>query len=144
MSRSIARSTRSLLMAARVAAALAGCAGMGGGRGKLQLSGEQEVPPVNSSASGSGSITVTDDGAVSGSVSTRGIKATMAHIHVGAAGANGPVIIPLQQTADGVWSVPPGAKLTGEQLVRYKAGDLYVNVHSEAHKGGEIRAQIKP
>jgi hypothetical protein len=131
-------------MATLVALALAGCAGMGGGRGNLRLSGEQEVPPVSTSASGSGSISVTDDGVVSGSVSTRGIKGTMAHIHIGAAGANGPVIIPLQQSADGVWSVPSGAKLTGEQIVRYKAGDLYVNVHSEAHKGGEIRAQLKP
>jgi hypothetical protein len=143
------RSLTSLLAAALLSAALAGCAGMGlgggaGGRGMQQLSGEEEVPPVSTSASGSGNIKVADDGSVSGSVTTRGIKGTMAHIHVGAAGANGPVIVPLQQTSDGVWSVPAGAKLTGEQLVRYKAGDLYVNVHSEAHKGGEIRAQLKP
>jgi hypothetical protein len=144
MSRSIARPTRSLLMATLAALALAGCAGMGGGRSNLRLSGEQEVPPVSTSASGSGTISVTEDGAVSGSVSTRGIKGTMAHIHIGAAGANGPVIIPLQQSADGVWTVPAGARLTGEQIVRYRAGDLYVNVHSEAHKGGEIRAQLKP
>jgi hypothetical protein len=134
-----------MLVAALASAALAGCAGMGGGgRGMQQLSGEAEVPPVSTSASGSGNIAVADDGSVSGSVTTRGIKGTMAHIHVGAAGTNGPVIVPLQQTSDGVWSVPPGAKLTGEQMVRYKAGDLYVNVHSDAHKGGEIRAQLKP
>lgn len=138
------RSLPSLLAAAIAAVALAGCAGMGGGRGGQQLSGDEEVPPVSTSASGSGNIAVADDGSVSGSVNTRGIKGTMAHIHVGAAGANGPVIVPLQQTSDGVWSVPAGAKLTGEQLVRYKAGDLYVNVHSDAHKGGEIRAQLKP
>jgi hypothetical protein len=138
------RLTRSLLAAALAALALAGCAGFGGGRGNLQLSGDQEVPPVSTRASGSGSITVAGDGSVSGSISTRGVKATMAHIHVGAAGANGPVIVPLQQTGEGVWSVPPGARLTGEQMVRYQAGDLYVNVHSEAHKGGEIRAQLRP
>lgn len=141
------RLARSLLAAALAAAALAGCAGFGGfggGRGNLQLSGDQEVPPVRTRASGSGSITVAEDGSVSGSISTSGIKATMAHIHVGTAGANGPVIVPLRQTADGVWSVPPGARLTGEQMVRYRAGDLYVNVHSEAHKGGEIRAQLRP
>lgn len=110
----------------------------------LKLSGDNEVPPVKTTASGSGKITVADDGSVSGSVKTTGIEATAAHIHVGAASANGPVIVPLTKTADGEWSVPPGAKLTDEQMKRYKAGELYVNVHSEAHKGGELRAPLKP
>ena len=35
------------------------------------------------------------------------------------------------------------AKLTAEQLKAYKDGQLYINVHSEAHKGGEIRTQLK-
>lgn len=38
---------------------------------------------------------------------------------------------------------PPGAKLSDEQYERYKAGDLYVNVHSKARPGGGIRAQIR-
>jgi hypothetical protein len=110
----------------------------------LKLSGDNEVPPVKTTASGSGTITVADDGSVSGSVKATGIAATAAHIHVGAAGENGPVIIPLTKAADGEWSAPPGAKLSDEQMKSYKAGDLYVNVHSEANKGGEIRAQLKP
>jgi len=40
--------------------------------------------------------------------------------------------------------VPVGSKLDTEQIKSYKAGELYVNVHSEANKGGEIRAQIIP
>jgi hypothetical protein len=110
----------------------------------LKLSGDNEVPPVKTMASGSGTITVADDGAVSGSVKITGVEGTMAHIHVGAAGSNGPVIVPLTKTADGTWSVPSGAKLSDEQMKSYKAGALYVNVHSDANKGGEIRAQLVP
>jgi CHRD domain len=110
----------------------------------LKLSGANEVPPVTTAASGTGTITVAADGSVSGSVKVTGVAATMAHIHMGAAGKNGPVLIPLTQTAPGEWSVPVGAKLDTEQMKSYKAGELYVNVHSEANKGGEIRAQIIP
>lgn len=110
----------------------------------LKLSGTEEVPPVTTSASGSGSINVAADGAVSGSVKTTGLNATMAHIHHAPAGKNGPVVVPLSKTGEGVWSVPASAKLTPDQLKAYKAGELYVNVHTEANKGGEIRAQLKP
>lgn len=111
---------------------------------KVTLSGEQEVPAVKTSASGSGAITVNADKTVSGSVTTTGVTGTMAHIHNGAAGSNGPVIIPLTKSGDGGWTVPAGAKLTDAQYQAYKAGDLYVNVHSAEHKGGEIRGQLKP
>lgn len=111
---------------------------------KIALSGSQEVPPVTTSASGSGTITIGADKSVGGSVTTTGVAAIAAHIHQGAAGQNGPVIIPLTKTADNVWSVPAGAKLTDEQFAAFKAGNLYVNVHSAANKGGEIRGQLKP
>ena len=111
--------------------------------GELSLSGANEVPPVQTSASGTGTITVGADGAVSGSIKTTGVAGTMAHIHAGAAGKNGPVIVPLTKAGDG-WAVPAGAKLTSEQMKSYQAGELYVNVHSDAHKGGEIRAQLTP
>jgi hypothetical protein len=130
---------------ARAAAALLLAAGSGlAWAEELKLSGAQEVPPVTTSAAGTGNITVAADGAVSGSVTTTGVAGTMAHIHVAAMGKNGPVIIPLTKTGDGVWSVPPGAKLNPEQMKSYQAGELYVNVHSDAHKGGEVRAQLKP
>lgn len=111
---------------------------------ELKLSGDNEVPPVQTAATGSGTITVAEDGTVTGSVKTSGLAGTAAHIHTGAKGQNGGVIVPLTKGVNGEWSVPAGTKLTPEQLKSFKAGELYVNVHSEAHKGGEIRAQLSP
>jgi hypothetical protein len=110
----------------------------------VTLAGSQEVPPVTTSASGKGSIMVGPDGSVSGSVTTSGVDATMAHIHEAPMGQNGPVIVPFAKTADNIWSVPAGAKLTTAQLQSLKSGNLYINVHSAANKGGEIRGQLKP
>ncbi len=110
----------------------------------VKLTGDNEVPPVKTAAYGNSTVAIAADGTVAGSVKTTGIAGTMAHIHLGATGKNGPVIVPLTKGADGEWAVPPGAKLTSEQMTSFKSGDLYVNVHSEAHKGGEIRAQLMP
>ena len=114
------------------------------GDSKVSLTGKEEVPAVETAATGTGTITVGADKSVSGSVTTKGVEGVAAHIHHAAAGKNGPPIVSLEKTGDGVWSVPKGSKLTEEQVAAYKAGELYVNVHSAAHKGGEIRAQIKP
>lgn len=135
------KSTKPLLAAAIVAlGALTGSALAGDV--KVKLSGANEVPPVTTSASGEGTITVADDGAVSGSVKTQGVQATAAHIHVGAAGKNGPVAVPLTKDGD-MFKAPAGAKLSADQMKAYKAGELYVNVHSASHPDGEIRGQLK-
>lgn len=137
-----------LAVAASAAVALAGCAEMKsmlpGMMKTVTLTGAQEVPPVQTSASGTMRYRVEDDRTVSGSVETTGITATAAHIHEGAAGKNGPIIVPLSRTSGSTWVVPSGSKLTESQHRSYKAGELYVNVHSDANKGGEIRAQLKP
>src|ERR1700730_10606986 len=111
---------------------------------KLNLTGAEETPPVTTSASGTGTITVAADKSVSGTIKTAGMDGTVAHIHVGAPGQNGPPIITLNKGADGTCSVPPGSKLTDDQYASFKAGNLYVNVHTAEHKPGEIRAQLKP
>jgi hypothetical protein len=135
-----------LAIVALVGGLLAGCGHIDAlrpGPSHLTLSGSHEVPPVTTSASATGNFKVGTDKSVSGSITTVGIDATAAHIHMGAAGTNGPVIIPLTKYQK-TFSVPAGAKLTDEQYAAYKAGKLYVNVHSDAHKGGEIRAQLVP
>ena len=71
------------------------------------------------------------------------MTATASHIHMGAAGSNGPVIVPFTKSGDNAFSAAPDAKLTEEQFAAYKAGKLYVNVHSAKDPGGEIRGQLK-
>ena len=110
----------------------------------VTLSGDQEVPAVTSAAKGTGTITIADDKSVSGSVKTTGMTGTMAHVHEAAPGQNGPPIITLEKKGENEWLVPAGSKLTDAQLASFKAGNLYVNVHSAEHKGGEIRSQLKP
>jgi hypothetical protein len=111
---------------------------------KVKLTGDQEVPPVKTSASGSGTIRINDDKTVSGSVQVTGMDAVAAHIHQGAAGQNGPVAVPFVKGKGNEWGPASGAKLTDAQYKAFKAGDLYVNVHSKEHKDGEIRGQLKP
>ncbi|MDE2450997.1 MAG: CHRD domain-containing protein [Gammaproteobacteria bacterium] len=110
----------------------------------VTLKGSQETPPVKTMAHGSGAIEVKADGSVSGKVATSGIKGTMAHIHEGAPGTAGQPIIALKAGPNGTWLVPLGSKLSSDQYKEFLAGDLYVNVHSAAHPGGEIRGQLKP
>ena len=110
----------------------------------VTLSGDQEVPPVTTSASGTGTISVGADKSVSGSIMVKGVSATAAHIHEAAKGKNGPVIVPLTKSGDNTFSVAPGAKLNDAQMQALQAGNLYVNVHSAANPNGEIRAQLTP
>ena len=85
----------------------------------VKLSGDQEVPAVKSSGSGSGAITINDDGSVSGSVTATGFTPTAAHIHEGRAGKNGQVIVPFTKEGD-KFSAPAGAKLTADQMKAFK------------------------
>jgi len=108
------------------------------------LSGGEEVPPVTTKATGSGTIMIGNDGAVSGTVMTKDIAGTAGHIHEAAAGKNGGVIVPMTKSGDSDWTFAAGAKLTEAQMAALKAGNLYVNVHTAGNPGGEIRGQLKP
>ena len=144
-------SPKALVLALAVAGTLGGCAQwnqmMSGAPmmmvgHRLTLTGAQEVPPVNTTATASAVVLIAPDKTVSGAITTSGIAATAAHIHEGAAGANGPVIVPMVKDGDNRFVFPAGSKVTDAQYDAYKAGKLYVNVHSAANPGGELRAQI--
>jgi CHRD domain len=123
---------------------LAGCQSMSPMMAQqITLSGTNEVPPVTTTASGTAMVAIDADRSVKVTVTATGMTATASHIHEGAAGANGPVIVPFTKTGDNTFASPDGAKLTEAQYASYKAGNLYVNVHSAKNPGGEIRAQIK-
>ena len=127
-----------------VAAAAAGLLAVTGSAyaEKVSLSGDKEVPPVQSSGSATGDVNVAADGSVTGSIKVTGFTPTAAHIHQGPATAYGPVIVPMVKQGDDTFVFPAGAKMTPEQLAAYKAGNTFVNVHSAAHKDGEVRAQL--
>ena len=143
MTRSLWRSSVGIaaLLAAGCAQQMASNAPTGS---NVLLSGAQEVPPVNTAATGSGTITVLMDRSVSGNVTTSGVAGTAAHIHMAAPGQNGPVIVPLNKTGENVWSVPDSIRFNDAQYEAYRLGNLYVNVHSAANPAGEIRGQVRP
>jgi hypothetical protein len=109
---------------------------------QVRLWGSNEVPPNTTMAYGTGTVNVTTDRYVAVTLSVIDMAPTAAHIHEGAAGANGPVIVPLQRISANAFTAAPNAQLTEAQYQAYIAGNLYVNVHSEKYPGGEVRAQI--
>ena len=148
MSKGTRNSWRTGAVAIAAMIALSGCGmmqggGMGGNHQELTLTGASEVPSVATSASGSGWVRVHEDHTVTAKITVTGMTATASHIHMAAAGANGPVIVPFTKEGDNTFVAPPGAKLNDEQYEALKAGKLYVNVHSAKSPPGEIRAQLK-
>lgn len=121
---------------------------------QITLSGAEEVPAVTANATGYFSGTLTD-GKLQFDLSAVGPELTMAHIHAGAKGANGPVIAFLFGPVDpGVGALHPTGTITEANLVgplkgNWKGfsdamakGELYVNVHSKANPAGVVRGQI--
>lgn len=108
----------------------------------IVLKGDAEIPAVKTAATGSGKFRVLPDQTVTGSIKTVGLVPTMAHIHEGALGHNGPPIITLIRAGADSFVVPDAARLTDSQYASFRAGALYLNVHSAQYPDGEIRGQL--
>jgi len=113
---------------------------LGGG-----LTGAQEVPAVTTA--GNGTLEATYDKPtrrLSYTVTYSGLSgpATAAHFHGPAApGANAGVVVPFANASN---PIRGETTLTEAQAADLLAGRWYVNVHTAAHPGGEIRAQVMP
>jgi CHRD domain len=138
-----------LLVAGLSALAWAGLAQAAPESFKVELSGAQQVPPVETK--GSGTADLTYDAAthvVTWSITYSGLSSpvTMAHFHgPAAAGKNGPVVLWLSEKGKPVEGGIKGqATLTADQAKEFADGELYINVHTKDHPAGEIRGQVVP
>src|SRR5262249_4242662 len=142
--------------------ALSAC---GGGGSSTQfmasLNGASEVPPVNTSATGTATFTVAGS-SVNYSIMATGLSgnAVASHIHVGAPTVSGPIVLPFPASAiskggkgsvtipgtftpsDGAVQTNPPINNLDDLLAQMKAGNTYANIHTAAHGAGEIRGQI--
>lgn len=110
---------------------------------KATLSGAQEVPAKPSAAKGEGTAmldTVTKKLTYTANYSGLSGPATAGHIHgPAAAGANAGVLVPFASAAS---PVSGSATLTDAQIADLKDGKMYMNFHTAANPGGEIRGQL--
>jgi hypothetical protein len=141
---------RTAVIAALLGLGLAGCSMMnrGGDSQTFQanLSAAQEVPPNPSTATGQAEVTYNrGSGKLSWRVTYAGLTgpATASHIHGPAGpGANAGVLVPFSNVGTSPFSGE--AQITPEQFNQLSSGQWYVNVHTAAHPGGEIRGQLRP
>ena len=147
----IARRLALASLVATGALAFAGCAMTDSSSGRpmmmstsmnVPLSARNEVPPNASTATGAARLDL-DGSVLKWTVTYSGVSGpvTAGHIHGPApAGANAGVVIPFSGTAS---PITGSATLSAAQLADLKAGLYYVNLHTAANPGGEIRGQIK-
>jgi hypothetical protein len=114
-----------------------------------KLSGKDEVPPVNTQATGTAQFQLSSDGKeLNYDLSTTNLQGfMMAHIHQGKSGENGqPITTPLQMGKGKITSSDLRGPLSGKQISDLvnimKNGGAYVNVHTNQNQNGEIRGQI--
>ena len=108
---------------------------------KATLTGSSEVPSNTSMATGNTTLTYNGDTKTFTAVTTyTGLTPTMGHIHKAVAGTNGPVIFPFTSLASPITLT--SAVLTDQQITALFKDSMYVNLHTTANPGGEIRGQL--
>ena len=138
---------RMVLVASLATAALAGC-GMMSKSNTANFSGSMnaasEVPPNMTRGSGLAEATLNKDtNVLKYKITYTGLSgpATAAHFHGPAeTGKNAGVAVPIPGAANS--PVEGSATLTDAQAADLLAGKLYVNIHTAANPGGEIRGQV--
>ncbi len=109
--------------------------------------GGQENPPVTTPATGSGAVSINAAGTQALVTATwNGLSgnAIAGHVHSGRSGVNGPIICDLAPPAAATGSVVDRlCTLTPAQATAMRTAQLYVNIHTGANPGGEIRGQIQ-
>lgn len=112
-----------------------------------KLSGAEQNPALRVSAIGLGSVTI--DHAMSSlryEIVATGLTGaiTSAHLHVGAKGTNGSIAVDLTTGINGnkISGTITGMSLTKSLMAKIFAGEVYINVHTAANQGGEIRGQV--
>src|SRR5271166_4103755 len=116
---------------------------------KVELTGAQSVPAVDTSGAGLAQLTFDPTTrVVTWNITYSGLSsaATMAHFHGPAkAGQNAPPVIWLSKQGSPPANPMTGsATLTPEQAQQFSAGEWYVNLHTQSHPAGEIRGQVIP
>jgi pullulanase len=118
----------------------------GGRRFTTTLTGAAEVPRGDPDGTGTAWLALNPgQGTVCYTLSVSGITlpATAAHIHIGAPGAAGPVVVPL--TAPNILGVSSGCTNVSRDLVQQIIQDpqnYYVNVHNVDYPAGALRGQL--
>ena len=147
------------LLTAGLAAAAAGCGDdETTGRGPdslemptIQLTGDQEVPPTTTQATGEASATLTGNllrvtGSFEGlSSPLQEVEGSAAHVHDAPMGQAGPIVfnVTVMPAADNRSGTFDGEMLLDDaQLRAFRAGRYYVNVHTQMNPSGEIRGQL--
>ncbi len=112
----------------------------------MPISPGQEVPPVQSKASGSAVVTLDPaKKTIAWKITWENTSGDVvaAHLHGPAApGANAGVVIPLGQGSPLKQPLEGTATLSDAQWADLAAGKDYINLHTAANKGGELRGQV--
>ncbi|MCH7886476.1 MAG: CHRD domain-containing protein [Candidatus Marinimicrobia bacterium] len=112
-----------------------------------QLEGDQAVPTVTTTASGTASMFLfLGQGAdLNYNITVNGLSITAAHFHGAALGENGPILKTIDfngNSVEGHWSYTDSIALTDSIVTELLAGNIYINIHTTANPSGEIRGQI--